>query len=146
MIVVRVFNTHSKYRIKPSGTKVVVRYVLKNECIANADVNVVAIDNKAMINMNGTYLNHWYATDVICFPLSESTNLIEGEIYINIDQARSQARLYKETIKREYARLIVHGALHLIGYKDKTKAQKQRMTELENHYLDYLFQMKNLKL
>ena len=47
MIVVRVFNTHSKYLIKPSGTKVVVRYVLKNECIVNADVNVVAIDKKA---------------------------------------------------------------------------------------------------
>ncbi len=146
MIVVRVFNTHSKYRIKPSGTKFVVRHVLKNECITNADVNIVAVDKKGMIKMNATYLNHWYATDVICFPLSESPNLLEGEIYINIDQARTQARSYKETIQREYARLVIHGVLHLIGYKDNRKAQKQKMTGLENQYLDDLQRRKKLKL
>ncbi|MBI4810240.1 MAG: rRNA maturation RNase YbeY [Ignavibacteriales bacterium] len=146
MIVIHVFNTHSKYRIRRSGTIRIVRHVLKCEYNSDANVNVVFIDKKRMIGMNGTYLNHWYSTDVICFPLGENPDILEGEIYINVDQARQQARLFNIIFKEECARLIIHGILHLVGYRDKTKKGKERMTKKEDDYLKYFLPKRNLVL
>ncbi len=89
-----------------------------------------------MKKLNGTYLRRWTATDVLTFPLHEKgAKTITGEIYVNLDQARRQARIYGVTIKAECARLVIHGALHLIGYDDATPRQKKRMTALEDRYL-----------
>ena len=80
-------------------------------------------------------MNHNYFTDIITFDLSESKKEITGEIYISVDRVKDNARIYNTSIKKEVHRVIFHGILHLCGYGDKTKAQKQAMTNRENHYL-----------
>jgi rRNA maturation RNase YbeY len=60
---------------------------------------------------------------------------IEAEIYISIDRVRENASLLNESFLTELCRVIFHGALHLCGYRDKAKAEKEEMRNKEDHYL-----------
>jgi probable rRNA maturation factor len=133
---IRIFNDHPKHRVQRNETIYLIRHVLKGERQTDAELSIIFTDDKQMLELNGTYLQHWYTTDVISFPLAERVEKkIEGEVYVNLDQARRQTREYSVTVHNEIARLVIHGILHLVGYQDRTKRQKQRMTQLENKYL-----------
>ena len=58
-----------------------------------------------------------------------------SDIYISIDRCRENARELKQSFRNELHRLFIHGVLHLLGYKDKSKAEKQEMTAKEDYYL-----------
>ncbi len=135
MIKINVFNDHPKYKIPRNGTIRSARYVLRKESVLSVEINIIFTTDKIMKKLNATFLNHRYTTDVISFPLSEINKRIEGEVYINLDQARRQAKELCISIKEEIARLVVHGLLHLIGYEDIAKWQRERMTKRENLFL-----------
>ena len=83
------------------------------------------------------FFNKNHFTDVIAFRLnSYEEKEIEGEIYISLTRAKENAKIYEEPYEKEVARLIIHGCLHLLGYSDETKNEKQIMTNLENVFLD----------
>jgi probable rRNA maturation factor len=139
MRIVRIFNSHPRYRRRHHETIRLVRTVLSGEKRLNAEINVIFNDDKQMVKLNSMYLNHHYATDVISFPLADQgTTAVAGEVYINIDQANRQAREYRVALSNELARLTIHGVLHLLGYDDRSKTQKEKMTLLENRYLKFL--------
>ncbi len=138
MIRIKVFNAHPRCRVRIKETLSLVRHVLKNEGVRDAELNIVAINDRRMTTINGKYLHHRYATDVLSFPLSEKkTKTLEGEVYINLDQARRQASEYNVAVRNEIARLVTHGVLHLVGYRDATNGERKRMTKRENHYLSH---------
>lgn len=95
-----------------------------------------------LLQINKDYLNHNYFTDIITFDLSTSKQTpIIGEVYISVDSIRDNAKRFGTTISQELHRVIFHGALHLCGYKDKTKNDKVLMTQKEDLYLiDYFNQ------
>jgi len=95
---------------------------------------VICTHNRFIRRINKEYLAHDYITDVVAFPLGNDGG-IEAEIYINLDAARSQAKKYNVTYTQEVRRLLIHGALHLIGYNDKTQSEKNMMNARENFYL-----------
>lgn len=139
MIDIRAFNAHPKYRSNLSETKQLARKVFKREHRNHLSCSIIYVHDTMMTKLNGTYLDHWYATDVLTFTFHEASEReLSGEIYVNLDQARRQAKEYRVTIKEETARLVIHGALHLIGYKDGSSVQKKKMTNLENTYLRQL--------
>jgi probable rRNA maturation factor len=86
--------------------------------------------------INVEYLQHDTYTDIITFPLKKKP--IEGDIFISLDRVRENAQTFGVSFEHELHRVIIHGALHLCGYKDKTPAQRKRMTELENESLALL--------
>jgi rRNA maturation RNase YbeY len=92
-----------------------------------------------MVGLNRKYLKHRTPTDVLSFSLSgqrlRDGEKLEGEVYVNLDQARRQAGLFHESIRNEVARLVIHGILHLVGYDDASMRQKKAMTRLEDAYL-----------
>ena len=136
MIRTHVFNAHSKHKIRCRETIGVARRVLTGECRMRAEINIVFVTDKRMSVLNCEYLGRRYATDVMSFPLSDAdAKTLEGEVYVNLDQARRQAREYDESFRNEVARLIIHGILHLAGYNDRTRRQKDQMTRMENLYL-----------
>ncbi len=135
MISVRVFNTHPQHRISSRGTLLVARSVFRSEDIRSALVNMIFINDARMIRLNGTFLSKWRRTDVLSFPLNTAGENIEGEVYVDIDQARRQARDYNVTYKNEYSRLIIHGLLHLIGYRDNTIRLRKNMARREDSIL-----------
>ncbi|MCO6500964.1 MAG: rRNA maturation RNase YbeY [Vicingus serpentipes] len=88
-------------------------------------------------NINLTYLNHDTYTDIITFDYTEN-NSISGDIFISIDRVEENAATYNKTFENELHRVIIHGVLHLLGYKDKTDEEADTMRAKEDFYLSLL--------
>lgn len=97
-------------------------------------VNAVFLDNDPHTELNASYLNHNYDTDVLTFDLSDEQSA-GGEVYINADVAVSNAQSFKQPAEMEFYRLILHGVLHLCGQNDKTETEQQEMRAKEDRYL-----------
>jgi rRNA maturation RNase YbeY len=137
MISIRVFHASAGRPMRKDETIGIARRVLRAERSRRASVNIIYVDDRSMVRLNSTYLRRRHATDVLSFSLSESPGtLLEGEVYVNLDQARRQARHYRVTLKNEAARLVIHGVLHLLDYEDKTVREQRIMTRLEERYLE----------
>ena len=85
--------------------------------------------------MNNQYLQHDYFTDIITFDYSEQKR-ISGDIYIGIDTVASNAEMMGVTYEKELNRVIIHGVLHLCGFKDKTSETEKIMHQKEDEALE----------
>lgn len=102
-----------------------------------AEVSIVFTDGRYSRTINRKYLGRDYSTDVLAFPLEEGETL-EGELYVNIDKARQQAREYAVSLANELGRLVIHGMLHLTGYDDRTRRGAEAMRKKEDATLERL--------
>lgn len=93
-------------------------------------MHYIFVDDAEITRINVQYLQHDYATDIITFDYSEGKR-ISGEIYISLDTLRSNAQDLNIDFHQELIRVMAHGVLHLCGFKDKTKEEKQMMREAE---------------
>lgn len=84
--------------------------------------------------MNVEYLNHDTLTDIITFDQKEG-NVINGDIFISVDRVSDNAKQLKVEFESELLRVLSHGILHIIGYKDKTPAEAALMREQEEKSL-----------
>lgn len=97
-------------------------------------------NDEYLLQLNTEFLKHDTYTDIVTFELSEDPEVTEGEIYISIDRVKENAEHFEVTENYELHRVIFHGALHLCGYKDKTKKEEALMREKEDEYLNLYFQ------
>jgi rRNA maturation RNase YbeY len=95
----------------------------------------VFVTDEYLLSLNKSFLKHDYYTDVITFDLSETKAAVVGEVYISVPRVRENARSENVAVASELLRVVLHGALHLCGYKDKTKSEITKMREKENEYL-----------
>ena len=93
-----------------------------------------------LLQLNEEFLKHDTYTDIVTFELSDDPEVTEGEIYISIDRVKENAANFEVTENYELHRVIFHGALHLCGYKDKTKKEEALMREKEDEYLNLYFE------
>lgn len=98
-------------------------------------MNYVFTSDKRVLEINRKFLKHDYFTDIITFDLSESDSLA-AEIYISLDRVRDNAKTQGVTLRSELLRVIFHGALHLCGYGDKSKAEVKVMRGKEEELLN----------
>ncbi len=138
MLKVAVINSHRSHRMRSQPIAKYIRRVLRKSKQRKASVNAIFVDSRVMRQLNRKYLSHDYGTDVLSFCL-EKKGTLEGEIYINLDRARQQAKAYKATFPNEVARLVIHGALHLVGYDDKGRTKAAIMKREEEEHLSYWF-------
>ena len=89
-----------------------------------------------LLQINQQYLDHDTYTDIITFDNSSEDKVITGDIFISIDRIRENAAKFNQTVVNESHRVIIHGALHLLGYKDKTAVDSKNMTQMEDKYLE----------
>ena len=130
-------NAHSRARIPPRETLATARNVLREEEIEFEWINIVFISDFYSRKLNRRYLSHDYTTDVLAFRLDEGSAL-QGEVYVNLDRARIQAGEHGVSFKNEVTRLVIHGLLHLVGYRDTTDSSGVKMKQKEEKYLqDY---------
>ena len=80
-------------------------------------------DDEFLLNKNKTYLKHDFYTDVITFDYS-SKNCLSGDVLISVDRIKENAQTYNILFEKELQRVMAHAILHLAGYKDKTKKEK----------------------
>jgi len=100
------------------------------------ELNYIFCSDGYLLQINQQYLNHDTYTDIITFDNSENEKSIAGDIFISIERIRENAAKFNVTESDELHRVIIHGALHLLGYGDKKPADKKRMTEKEDYYLN----------
>jgi len=110
-----------------------VSYVCAKEKRNNASVTVVFTDDTAIRVINKKHLGHNGTTDVISFTLEETP--MEGEVYVNLEQARRQAHEYGVTPLNEATRLVVHGVLHCCGYDDTTEHDRAVMIAAQERHV-----------
>ncbi len=100
-----------------------------------AELNFILCSDSYLLRINQDYLQHDDYTDVITFDNSEELKTIVGDIFISVDRTKENAQQFDSTTHSELCRVMIHGTLHLLGYKDKTKAAKTKMTAKEDFYL-----------
>jgi probable rRNA maturation factor len=102
----------------------------------------IIMSDDELLQMNKTFLQHDYYTDIITFDLSEKETDVIGELYISMDRIIDNAEQYKVSRETEYVRVLFHGYLHLLGYKDKTQRDQKTMREQEEHCIEIYNQIK----
>ena len=112
--------------------------VLREEYKTPLHINYIFCTDVYLSELNKKYLNHSTFTDIITFPDLSHSKKISGDIYISVERIKENAEKYEQTFDTELARVMVHGVLHLLGYKDKTPDEKELMTQKEDYYLNKL--------
>lgn len=100
-------------------------------------LNYVFCSDAYLLEMNQAYLKHETLTDIITFDQSENPGIIEGDVYISYERVQENAKKF-DSESDELYRVMVHGLLHLCGYKDKKPGEVRLMREKEQHYLKHL--------
>lgn len=100
-----------------------------------SELSFVFCSDDYLLAINKQYLNHDTYTDIVTFDSSDEEDVIAGDIFISIERIRENAAKFGVTEREELHRVIIHGVLHLCGYYDKKKEDKELMTAKENEYL-----------
>lgn len=113
--------------------KRVLTLAIKYEKLNDIEFNVILVDNNYIHELNRNYRGIDRETDVITFALEDNEEVNEdeyrllGDIYISVDKAKSQAKEYGHSFKREICFLAIHGFLHLLGYDHMNKHDEEIM-------------------
>ncbi|MEI6852737.1 MAG: rRNA maturation RNase YbeY [Bacteroidota bacterium] len=108
----------------------------------SGEINVVFCNDDYLLGLNTQFLKHDTLTDIITFDYSDGNNLM-GDIFISVERVRDNANTFSQSSSKELYRVIIHGFLHLCGYKDKAKEAKRIMTHKEDFYLEDLEKLIN---
>jgi len=108
--------------------------IIEEEMIIGELVYVFCND-EYLLTKNIQFLNHNTLTDVITFDYSED-KIISGDILISTERVVENAKIFNVNYLTELQRVMVHGLLHLLGYKDKIEKDANTMREKENYYLN----------
>lgn len=104
----------------------------ENKFVGN--ITFIFCDDEYLTDINIRYLKSNYLTDIITFSYNED-EIISGDVMISIARVKENAKIYKTFFQNELLRVMIHGILHLCGYKDQSEKEKTTMQEKENHYL-----------
>jgi rRNA maturation RNase YbeY len=120
---------------KASVLKNVIKTIAKDHNYKIGQIDYILVNDEKILEINRQSLQHDYYTDIITFDYS-AENFLEGEIYISIERVEENAILYKELFHVELSRVIFHGILHMVGYKDKSKTESNKMRQMEKIYIN----------
>lgn len=114
--------------------------VIKKKKRKAGELNFIFCSDEHLLGINRQYLDHDTYTDIITFDYSKENpkQPVSGDIFISIDRVGENAEKFSKSFENELHRVIIHGTLHLLGYKDKTKAAKEEMTKEEDKCLKSL--------
>ena len=132
------FHSVGKFSLNnESVVEACINTLAKEESRKVGDITFVFCDDNYLHKINLEFLDHDTYTDVVTFDYSFGNELV-SEIYISTERVEENAKKYSETFENEIHRVMIHGVLHLCGYKDKLSEEKKIMRDKENHYLSLL--------
>jgi probable rRNA maturation factor len=133
---IQFFEEDISYKLK---NKTLVRQWIKDTITAEGfklkELTYIFCSDAYLLPLNQQYLDHDTFTDIITFDNSEVEGDIVGDIFISIERIRENAAKFGHSETEELHRVIIHGALHLLGYTDKSVVTKKKMTQKEDEYL-----------
>lgn len=110
-------------------------FSIESENKVPGEISYVFCSDDFLLDMNIQHLDHNTLTDIITFDYCED-NVVNGEMFISIDRVRDNAKDFKVSFETELHRVMVHGVMHLCGYKDKTTDDQKVMSAKEDFYLN----------
>jgi rRNA maturation RNase YbeY len=128
--VLQPFSFNEKKKLKDA-----VADLMENEGRAFESLDYIFCNDEYLLEINQAYLKHDDLTDIITFDLSDNPAMIKGEIYISVERVQDNSLLFNTSFRDELARVVFHGALHLCGYKDKSKKEQMEIRQKEDQYL-----------
>ena len=98
-------------------------------------ISYIFCSDEEILKINKQYLNHDYYTDIITFDYSEN-GVVSGDLFISLDTVKSNSEKFGTIYEEELHRVMIHGVLHLCGFKDKTSADEKIMRKKEDEALE----------
>ncbi|MFZ4262408.1 rRNA maturation RNase YbeY [Sphingobacterium sp. HJSM2_6] len=131
------FTEDVNYRVKnKQNLRTWIQGTIKSENFKRiGELNFIFCSDAYLLDINKQYLNHDTFTDIVTFDSSEEEAVISGDIFISVERIQENALKFNVSQEDELHRVIIHGVLHLCGYFDKKKEDKELMTLKENTYL-----------
>lgn len=109
-----------------------VEQIIANHSQQAEAINFILCSDEYLLNINRSYLDHDYYTDIITFDNRESADDdLESDIFVSVDRIKENSKDIGVAFGRELHRVLIHGILHLLGWNDKTDEQKEAMREKE---------------
>jgi probable rRNA maturation factor len=137
MPAISFFEEDITYKLKhKTALRQWVTQTIQTEGYKLKELSYIFCSDSYLLQINRQYLNHDTYTDIITFDNSDTDKMITGDIFISIERIRENAIKFNIPETDELHRVIIHGVLHLLGYKDKTPVTKQKMTQKEDFYLN----------
>ena len=121
------FNSETSFTLKNQNKLVKwIGDVVSSEGFQVAEINYIFCDDSYLNKINQEFLNHDTFTDIISFDYTLGKE-VGGDIFISIERVLENAEKFNEVFENELYRVMIHGILHFMGYKDKTKKDKTLM-------------------
>ena len=114
-----------------------VEMIISNKGFEQGEINFMFCDDEYLHRLNVEFLQHDTFTDVISFDNS-LVKLISGDIFISVERVKENAVEFNATLEEELHRVMIHGILHFLGFKDKTTDDEKVMRKEENDALLFL--------
>ena len=124
--------------LKPNENKIkkIIKTVYEDENVYDYHISIIFTNDELVSSLKKSFFKINELTDVIAFRLNDySEKNVEGEVYISVQRVFYNAKKYNEKKTNEISRVLIHGILHLLNYKDNEKESKDLMTSKENHYM-----------
>ena len=116
-----------------------LKLLVESDGFSLDEVNFIFCSDNYLLQINISYLQHDYFTDIITFDNSDLPDVIEGDIFISIDRVSENSQLVQTSFQHELLRVVIHGILHLMGYDDKDDFSKNTMRKMEDKCLSLYF-------
>lgn len=127
------FSRNTDFKLsRPRKTAAWIRKIISREKFLVENLNFIFCDDEFLLAINQQYLDHDTYTDIVTFDNSEKEGELEGDIFVSVDRVRENAGRFSFAFEDELDRVMIHGVLHLMGFSDKTTAQKKEMRKKED--------------
>jgi len=126
MINLSVNSTNPSYQYASESINSLCALVLKDATYTSVSLDIIFCDDEHLSKLKVKYFDEDVLTDVLAFPIQNDT-ILEAEIYISYDRALASSEEFHVSLNNELVRLIVHGLLHLLGYRDDNEESKKIM-------------------
>lgn len=136
MITIQTENDPALDQINSVIVEAIAFYLFSAFKVSDGTITYIFASDEYVSDLKKKFFQVEQFTDVIAFRLNEEEDL-EGEVYISLPRAKENADKFEEPYKKEIARLIIHGSLHLMGFDDQSEEEKEEMRSMEDHYLTF---------
>ena len=135
MINLSISQTKDSYQYNAQAIKDLCTLVLNDTSYESISIEIIFCDDDHLSKLKMKYFNEDVLTDVLAFPIKNDT-VLESEIYISYDRALANSKEFDVSLNNEIVRLIVHGLLHLLGYRDDNAELKKIMFDKQESIVE----------